>query len=104
VVINHAESINRYLEVKNRGENIGDALLDKTNVDNHQDLQKALKLVETRRKQEEKKVNERKRKESMSKEDKAEEQARLKKQRADNKQMKENKYQQALNLVNAYRV
>jgi len=103
-VVNHLEVINRYLQVKNRGEPIGEALLEKGNQNKNLDLQKALKIVEGKRLQDAKKDNEKKRMAELSQEEKDREKEAKRKKTAENKKKKEEKYEQSLKLVQSYHI
>jgi hypothetical protein len=66
ILINHQEIIAEYLTRQNHGEDIGDALLIETDPNKRRDLKAALKIVESKKKSQEKKDRERKRKELMT--------------------------------------
>jgi hypothetical protein len=99
IILNHAEDVSEYLSRQIRGEDVGEALLNENDPANRKELKAALKLAETKKKQEEKKELEKKRKQTMTPEELAAEKAAKKQATETRKKARADKEQAAFAIV-----
>jgi hypothetical protein len=102
IIINHREVVERFIEYRNGGEHIGDALINQADPNKRRKLQNAIKVVQRRRSQEEAKKRKALEAARLSDEEKRVAKEEREKKAREKKRKTEETYQQSLAMVQSH--